>query len=97
MRESRGATPEHVVESFGGTLHRVRARYLHRRQCTRPCINFFVVAFVVIAVLVLSVVMVAHFGLDSETGRWFAALGTFSFGVLVPNPKFPRTGPQEDE
>jgi hypothetical protein len=96
-RESRSSTPPHAVESFVGTVNHVRADVVHRRLCIRPCVNFFVVASVVIIALLVSIVMVAHFGLDDETGRWFAALGTFSFGVLVPNPKYPVAGAQDDE
>ena len=90
-RDGRSATPEHAVESFGGTVRLVRARQLHRACCTRTMVKFFVVTFVLVTILCVSLALIAHYGLDSELGRFFQTTFSFALGVLIPNPKLPKS------
>ena len=87
---SKEQTPDHAVESFGGTFHEINARHLRTRRCNRQCLQFWFLSVFIIVLAVLSVVVIIWKGYASEEGKYFVNVLSLCIGVMVPNPKYKK-------
>lgn len=80
-------TPEHAVQNFEGGYDVIHARNLRTRKCDRSCLNFWFVGGLMILLVIVSIAMIALYGLESTQGRFWQTMLSFAIGVVVPNPK----------
>lgn len=83
-------TPEHAVQNFHGGYDVIHARQIQTRRCSRSCLDFWFIGLCMIALILISVAMIAIYGIDSSGGRFWQTLLSFSIGVIVPNPKYKK-------
>ena len=86
----RNHTPEFARENFEGGIDVIHARELRERQCSRNCLNFWVVALTLMALIVVSVAVIIWRGLDSLEGRFFQSTLSMAIGIMIPNPKYKK-------
>lgn len=86
----RDHTPEFARENFDGGIDIVHARELRERNCSRNCLNFWVVQITLLVVIVVSIVVIIWRGLNTVEGRFFQSTLGLALGIMIPNPKYKK-------